>query len=55
MANPGKTYNLPCSLMFPFGGVLDKVILQDIIKIGRREFQVNLTIIEVGEDGDGET
>lgn len=47
MANPGKTYNLPCSLLFEYGSIGDYAVFNDIIKIGGRRFQVNSVGIDI--------
>ena len=47
MANPKKNYKIPCQLLFPFGMTGNMLAMVDIIKIGKREYQINAIPIEV--------
>jgi hypothetical protein len=47
MANPGKIYNLPCQLFFEYAGTENHLIMMDKIKLGKREYQINGTVIDV--------
>lgn len=47
MANPGKTYDLPCHLSLEYVGYEDMLAMVDFIKIGRRKYQINAYSIEV--------
>lgn len=46
MANPGKKYDLPCSYQWYFGSSGDIIYITDYIKLGGREFQIYVTVIE---------
>lgn len=46
MANPGKTYNLPCTYSWYFGSNNGLSYISDYVKIGGREFQIYTTVIE---------
>ena len=47
MANPKKNYKIPCQLLFPFGMVGKVLAMVDIIKYGKKEYQINAVPIEV--------
>lgn len=47
MANPGKIYNLPCKLFYQYQGTGEHLIMIDKIRLGKREYQINGTLIEV--------
>ena len=48
MANPGKTYNLPCSLSneYMMSGTGELAWFEKV-KVGRRYYQINGYLIEV--------
>lgn len=47
MANPNKKYKIPCQLLFPYGMAGETLAMIDVIKYGRREYQINAVAIEV--------
>ena len=47
MANPGKTYELPCHIHIDYGMAGDIFMFVESVKIGKRKFQVNGYAIEV--------
>ena len=47
MANPGKTYNLPCHINIEYGMAAGEFAIFEYVKIGSRKYQMNAYIIEV--------
>ena len=46
MANPGKTYNLPCTYTWYFGSAGNYVYITDYLKIGGREYTIFNTMVD---------
>ena len=48
MVNPNKIPKVACHMEFPYGMVnSDTILTLDILKYGRREFQINGVLIDV--------
>ena len=51
MANPGKTYELPCKLYYQYADAGDKImVFIEKIRLGRRDFQINAYPISIETD-----
>ena len=47
MANPGKQYEIRCELDMNLEVIGEYLFIQDVIKLGRRHYQINGYGIEV--------
>ena len=47
MANPNKTYEIPCQIDTRFDDAGGNLLVRDFIKLGKRIFQMNGYLIEV--------